>query len=79
MLSAEEKDQQPTLSESSSHELESELLTDSLSQSLVLAMVSGEIAWGGVRGVGDVTSLVWGHAMSYEQSYPWFSVVGIGG
>jgi hypothetical protein len=78
-LSSEEKDRPPTLIESSSRELESELLTDSLSRSLMLAVVSGEIARGGSMGVGEDASLVWGHAMSCGRSDRLFSVVGIGG
>jgi hypothetical protein len=78
-LSAEEKDWPPTLTESSSHELESELLTDSSSPSLMPVMVSGEMARGGLIGLGEDTSLYWGHTMSCGRSDGLFSVAGIGG
>jgi hypothetical protein len=63
----------------SSWELESKLLTDLLSRSLMLVVVSGEMARGGSMGVGEDASLVWGHAMSCGQSDGLFSVAGIGG
>ncbi len=79
LLSAEENDRPPTLSESSSDELESELLTFSLSRSLMLVVVSSEMARGGSMGVGEDALLVWGHTMSCGQSDGLFSVAGIGG
>jgi hypothetical protein len=76
LLSAKEKDRPPTLTELSSHELKSDLLTDSLSRSLMSVMVSGEMAMGGLMDVGEDTSLVWGHAMSCGRSDGLFRVIG---
>jgi hypothetical protein len=60
----QKKDRPPTLTESPSRELKSELLADSSSQSLMLVVVSGEMARGGSMGLGEDASKVWGHAMS---------------
>jgi hypothetical protein len=66
-LSVEGKDRPPPLTELSSQELKSDMSV----------IVSGEIARGGLMGVGEDVSLVWSHAMSCVQSYWLFRVVNL--